>query len=141
MAAENNGKDVLIRIDLLGVGGTGASWTTITQQRKGGLDRGSKATDSTHKGSNGWEKSFITGTNWGIKCGGLLDPSDPALVFLEAKWAARQKIYVQRDASAIGGTKKEGKSVINSYSESFDVDNLVEFELDLKGDDALTTSP
>lgn len=140
--AVHAGRLVLIKIDLNGVGGAGANWVTVGQQRGGGTKKGSETADSTHKGDDGWPSAVITRTPWSISCDGALDPLDSALAYLETSWAAKTKVYAQIDKSALsGGTKKEGRAIITDFSDEYPEGDVVTFTLELQGDGALSTSP
>lgn len=139
--ALNVGRSVLIKIDTNGVGGAGANWVTIGQQRGGSMSRSSETVDATTKGDSGWPTKVITRTPWSVSCDGALDPTDAAWVYLLGRWEAKAKPFVQVDASAIGGPKKEGRSVINTLDHDFPEPDLVTFTAELEGDGALTTSP
>jgi predicted secreted protein len=135
------GRSVLIKIDTAEVGGSSATWLTIGQQRGGSLKRSSDTVDGTNKGDNGWPNSVVTRTPWSVSVDGALDPADGAWVHVLARWEGKIKVWVQIDASAISGGKKEGQCVITNLQADFPEKDLVSFTIDFEGASALVTSP
>jgi len=134
------GRLVLIKIDVNEVGGSGASWTTIGQQRDGGVERGTETVDGKTKADVGWPNDVITGVNWSVSCDGVLDPADAAWVHLKLRWKTMLKVWIQIDRSAAGGTKEEGQAVVK-ISEKFANSDLVSFSAEFTGQGQLVTSP
>ena len=135
------GRQVKLKVDLNGVGGGGANWVSIGQQRGGSLGRTTETADATHKDDNGWPAHVITRTPWTMSCDGALNPVDSAWGFLIAAWAAKTKVYVQMDASAIGGEKKEGIAIITDISSDFPESDVVSFTAEFQGSGPLVSSP
>lgn len=134
------GRKVLIKLDLNGVGGSGANWATIGQQRDGGLDMDTETVDGTTKTDEGWANDVIVGASWSISCDGVLDPADSAWTQLYNSWEDLEKVWIQRDASQVGGIKKEGEAVITKLSEKFGNKELVSFSAEFKGQGKMATS-
>jgi len=134
------GKDVKVKIDLNGVGGAGANWSTIGQQRGGSDTIGNDTVDGTTKDSAGWVESVIVHKNWSVSIDGALDPADAGLSYLRTQLKAGAKVYVQIDATVAGGIKEEGRSIGNMTRDHPEGD-LVSFSAEFTGDGALTTSP
>lgn len=135
------GRQVLIKIDTNGVGGAGASWVTIGQQRDGALERSSETADATHKGDDGYPAAVITSIPWSVSCEGALPPGDSALTYLVTQWAAKAKVWIQVDESAISGEEKEGQAIITAFRKQYPIKDLISYSLDLQGDGELVTSP
>lgn len=135
------GRLVLIKIDNNNVGGAGANWLTIAQQRGGNISRTSDTADATHKGLSGYPSAIITRIPWGFSADGALDPADPAWTKILADWAAKNKPWFQVDASGISGEKKEGTCIITDCSYEFPENDVVTYSLELQGDGSLNTSP
>lgn len=137
------GRNVKIKIDTAQVGGAGATWVTIGQQRGGSFERDSETVDATHKDTTGgWRSAVSTRIGWSVSCDGALNPSDTAWTQLLTRWGNQQTTWVQIDASAIaGGEKKEGTAWITSLSYEFPEADLVTYSVELAGDGALVTSP
>lgn len=134
------GRLVLIKVDVNAVGGSGASWTTIGQQRDGGLERGTETVDGKTKADVGWPNDVITGVSWSVSCDGVLDPSDAAWVHLKTKWKAMSKVWIQIDRSSVSGTKEEGQAIVK-ISEKFANSDLVSFTAEFTGQGQLSVSP
>jgi predicted secreted protein len=141
MASPYAGRQILIKVDTNGVGGTGANWVTIGAQRGGGLRRGHESADATSKSSSGWTEMVVTRKNWGVSCDGVLDPADTAIDFLETAFENMTKVYVQMDRSAISATSKEGKSIISDFSEEASEGDVYAFTCEFQGDGALSDTP
>jgi len=137
MAVEG-GRKVKIYVDLNGNGGSGANWALVGQQRGGGVSRGTATADATHKDDDGWESHAITTNNWGISADGALKVGDTALAFLRTKWRAREKVYAKIDRTALSDISEVGLSSIEDMSEDFPVGDVISYQLQLKGDGALT---
>lgn len=135
------GRSVLIKVDTAGVGGGGATWFSIGQQRGGSLKRSSDTVDGTNKSDNGWPNSVVTRTPWSVSVDGALDPSDATWTYILGRWEAKVKVWIQIDASAISGLKKEGQCVITNLQADFPEKDLVSYTIDLEGASALVTSP
>ena len=135
------GRSVLVKIDTNGVGGSGANWVKVGQQRGGGLSRSSETADATHKDDAGYPSAVITRTPWSVSADGALNPVDTAWVYLYAAWKNKTKIWTQIDRSAVGGIKEEGQAIITDLSEEFPESDLVSYSLELQGDGSLSTSP
>lgn len=135
------GRQVLIKVDTSGVGGSGATWATIGQQRGGGLTRGSETADATHKDDQGYPSAVITRTPWSISCDGALNPADSAWSYLRTNWKNKAKVWIQVDESAIGGEKVEGTCIITDLSKEFPEGDLVSYSMEFQGDGALANSP
>lgn len=134
------GKDVKIRVDLNSVGGAGASWATITQQRTGSDDLSPETADASSKDSGGYVESVITRVGWSVSADGLYDPADPALSLIRSRIKARLLVWVQIDASAAGGTKEEGTAVAK-VSRDYSDGDLVAFSVEFTGSGSLVVSP
>lgn len=134
------GRLVLIKVDVNAVGGSGASWTTIGQQRDGGCERGTETVDGKTKADVGWPNDVIVGVSWSVSCDGVLDPADGAWVHLKTKWKAMSKVWIQIDRSAISGTKEEGQAIVK-ISEKFSNSDLVSFTAEFTGQGQLSVSP
>lgn len=140
--AVSAGREVLIKYDTNGVGGTGASWVTIGQQRGGGLGRSSETADATHKDDSGWASAVITRIGWSVSVDGAMNPSDTAWTNLLSDWASKSKVWIQIDQSAIsGGTKREGQAIITTIDEDFPEGDIVAYTIELLGDGSLSASP
>ena len=135
------GRVVLVKIDTNAVGGTGANWQSLGNQRGGSLSRSSDVVDATSKGDSGWPTAVVTRTPWSVSVDGAKDPNDSAWAHLLARWEAKTFVWVQVDESAVGGTKKEGKVLITSLESEFPEPDLVTFSVELQGNGALATSP
>jgi TP901-1 family phage major tail protein len=136
------GRQVLVKVDLNNVGGSGATnWTQVGQQRDGGITRSSETADATHKDDLGYPSAVITRTPWSVTCDGALNPIDSVLSFLKAKWKAKAMVWVQVDASAISGEKVEGQAIITDFSFGFPEGDLVSYTCEFQGDGALSDSP
>lgn len=135
------GRQILIKVDTNGVGGAGANWVTVGQQRGGGLARGSETADATHKDDAGYPSAVITRTPWSISCDGALNPSDTAWTYLLTNWKAKTKVWVQVDESAISGEKVEGQAIITDFSKEFPEGDLASYSLEFQGDGELANSP
>lgn len=134
------GRRVLIRIDINEVGGSGANWTTIGQQRDGSLEMATETVDGRTKADSGWPNDVITGVNWSVSCDGALDPSDPAWTHLYMRWNTMAKVWIQIDQSQVGGTRREGQAVVK-LSQKFANSDLVSFSADFTGQGQLALSP
>jgi predicted secreted protein len=135
------GRLVLVKLDTNNVGGSGASWTTIGNQRGGSMKRGAETADSTHKSDAGWPSAVITRTPWSVSCDGALDAADTALAQLKTAWAAKTKQWVQIDYTSVGGIKEEGQAIITDFSLDFPEGDLCSYTLELQGDGPLAASP
>ena len=135
------GRKVKIKVDLNSVGGAGANWVTIGQQRGGGLSRTSETADATHKDDDGYPRAVITRTPWSISVDGCLNPADPAWAFIHQKWKEKAQPFFQVDRSEIGGSKEEGQCTITDLSEDFPESDLVTFTAELQGEGPLNPSP
>lgn len=139
--AVNPGRLVLVKVDTNNVGGAGANWVTIAQQREGTLGQTTESIDASHKDDNGYA-SFVQGARgWSISAGGLLDAADSTLAFLQARWETTGKAYFQIDSTGIGGSKREGRGLITDYSQEFAFGDAVKYTLEVTGDGQLTASP
>ena len=135
------GRQVKIKIDTNGVGGSGASWVALGQQRGGGFGRTTETADATHKDDNGWPAAVITRTPWSISCDGAVNPADSAWTYLKTQWGNKNKVWVQVDASPIGGEKVEGQCIITDLSQEFPESDVVTFNAEFEGASALVNSP
>lgn len=135
------GRKVKIKVDLNGIGGAGANWATVGQQRGGSFGQTTETADATHKDDDGWPQDVITRTPWTVSCDGALNPLDSAWGFLNAAWGSKTKVYVQVDASLIGGEKKEGQAVITNISREFPEGDAYTYTLEFKGQGPLVNSP
>jgi predicted secreted protein len=136
------GRIVLIKIDIDGVGGSSANWTTVAQQRGGGLGRNSEMADATHKDDSGWSSAINTRKGWSVSADGALDATDSAYQYLLAQWEAQTRVYVQVDESSLSsGVNREGQAWIADLSEDFPEGDVVSYTLELQGDAALSASP
>ncbi len=135
------GRQVKVRIDTNGVGGAGANWIHIAQQRGGSFSRTSDTADATHKDDNGWPSAVITRTPWSVSCDGAMNPADSVWSYLKTQWAAKNKVWVQVDASAIGGEKVEGQCIVTDLSYEFPESDLVTFTGEFEGSSPLVNSP
>lgn len=135
------GRLAKVFIDTAGVGGAGATWVAIGQQRGGTLGRSAETVDATHKDSGGWAKSVITRNTWTVSVELALNRADAAYAFILGKWRNQVMVFVQVDASQIGGVKEEGQSIITSLSEEYPEADLVTGTMELQGNGTLTVSP
>lgn len=141
--AVSAGRVVYVKISEQGVGGTGVTWTTIGQQRGGGMSRATDTADASHKDSGNFAVAIGVRINWSISCEGALDASDTAWTYLLTQWAARSRVWVQLDASGMEGTgeKVEGQAWITDLSYEVPEGDVVSFSIELQGDGALNDSP
>jgi len=130
MATIRLGKDVLIKIDLNGVGGAGANWAAIAQQTDGKLDVKTDKIDTTVKGDNGWTKELPVAQGWTITCEGKADPADSTYAMLWAAQIAGTKVYWRLCRGDIAGTSYEGTAYV-SFGESYPLKDAVGFSLEL----------
>lgn len=135
------GRLVLVKIDNNDVGGAGANWLTIGQQRGGNFSRSSETADATHKGLLGFPSAIITRIPWSFSCDGALDPADAAWTKILTSWKNKAKPYFQVDASGISGEKQEGTCIITDCSYEFPENDVVTYTLELQGDGSLNPSP
>jgi predicted secreted protein len=135
------GREIRVWVDLNSVGGSGANWIAIGQQRGGGISRTTETADATHKDDIGWPSAVVTRTPWSISVDGAMDPADSAWGHLLGKWRAKAKPWIKVDASAIGGERSEGQAIITDLSYEFPESDLVTFSAEFQGDGALVASP
>lgn len=135
------GRQVLVKVDTNGVGGAGASWITIGQQRGGSFGRTSETADATHKDDQGYPSAVITRTPWSMSVDGAMNPADSAWSYLLARWKAKEKPWIQVDASAIGGEKTEGTCIIANLTYDFPESDLVSYTAEFTGDGIPVASP
>ncbi len=135
------GRKVFINLDMNDVGGTGASWQRVAQQRDGGNDRSSETVDGRVKEDEGWPKNIVTGLTWSVSCEGAMEPNDDTLIHLKDRWRAQEGVFIQIDRRKIGGISEEGPALITKYSEGFSNNQLVSYTLELTGNGPLVVSP
>jgi hypothetical protein len=135
------GRQVLVRVDLNNVGGTGADWQAVGLQRGGGLGKTSDKVDATSKQDSGWPTAIVTRTPWSVSVDGALDPQDPVWDYMNDVWKKKISMWIQIDRSAIGGKREEGQVLIDDISEDFPEPELVTYTLECSGNGALITSP
>jgi TP901-1 family phage major tail protein len=123
------GIDFIIEVNT----GTDASpiWTKVAGQRGGKLTRGTDDLDLTSKDGSGWEDSDYGNLSWGIESDGLLTEGDAGYLALENAYMNRQKIKVHMKTA--GGSKYEGKVLIQDFPIDAPHDDLVTYEVKLKG--------
>lgn len=139
--AVHAGREVFINIDTSDVGGTGANWTKIGQQRGGGISRTSETADATHKDDQGYPSAVITRTPWSVSADGALDPTDSVYAQLVTAWKNKNKVWVQSDEGLISGEVVEGQAIITDLSKEFPESDLVSYTCELQGDGELASSP
>lgn len=137
----NAGREIRIRIDHNGVGGTGANWLEVGYQRGGELGKKTDTVDATSKQDEGWGTVIPIRNQWNVSVDGALKIGDPALVYLKQAWKTKTVIFVQIYRQHIGGDNEEGEAVIEDLSESFAEGELYTYKCELKGNGPLNVSP
>ena len=135
------GRGVLIKLDTNNVGGGGATWVTIGQQAEGSLERSTETADGRTKGDNGWSNDLIVGQSWSVPCEGKLDYSSSQWTQLINAWNSGAKQWIQIDASAVSGLKKEGQVVVVKLSEKYSDKDAVSYSAEFTGQGQMVTSP
>lgn len=135
-----SGRDVLIKVDLNNVGGSGANWTTIAQQRGGGAVRATELFDATTVG-DGWGRAKAHRMAWTLACDGALDATDAAWAFILARYRAQARVWVMTDFSAVCVTddaQHEGRAWVSNLEYTAPEADVVSFAMELTGDGALS---
>lgn len=139
MATIKLGKDVLIKIDVNGVGGAGASWTSIPQQTNGKLSIESDKFDASVKNNLGWTNEVMTTRAAKVSCEGFTDPAESVYGILWNAQLNGTKVYVKVDRATIGGTSYEWNAYV-SLSEDYQLKEAVKFTVEFGLQGAPTAS-
>jgi len=135
------GRLIVVEIDLNDVGdGVGTpNWVRIAQQNTSGLSRSTDLFDATNKDDNGWPRAAASRTPWSFSCEVKLDPTDPAYIYLETKWRAKQRVWARFNATdaAIGGSIRFGQVWIATFDEDAPEGDAYVATLELQGDGEL----
>lgn len=111
-------------------------WTKVAGQRGGKLTRGAEDLDISSKDANGWEDSDYGLLSWGIESDGLLTEGDAGYIALENAFMSKTKIKAHIKTAS--GTKYEGRVMITDFPIDSPHDDLVTWEVKLKGCGALS---
>lgn len=130
MATIRLGRNVLVKYDVNGVGGAGASWSTIALQVDRGMDGSTETTDGSTVSDVGWRRDIVTGQSWNITCSARWDPADSVHAALRNAWQNATAVYIQLDESSIGGLKREAQAYVKKFSTKYSKDGLVDVDME-----------
>lgn len=131
------GRRVYIWLDLNRVGGAGANWVKIGQQKGGSLSRSAETADATNKDNYGAPTAIVTRMPWNFSCDGALNPADPAIAEMTTVWKTGVETYVKWDESAISGEVVSGPVLITKFSKDAPMGDLVSYSVEFQGNGQL----
>jgi len=143
---ERLGRYSILKVDVNGVGGSGADWQEIPQRRDFSMEETSNLVDVTHAGTGGQAKKLPSDNDWTASCDVVYWPGDPVIKYLldqlrQQKSSNPKQTWLQVDDSSVGGLKEEAPCWLENVSDERPRGDVMTRSFSFSGNAAWITSP